>query len=167
MSAEYDRFMKVIADNGGLPIDNDDLAAEAIKDAVLDMGFDPIWATKILLTALDLVNAEFDRPDHKAVELFERHMKSRPDTGPVFQQQEPPTNDPNTVFGRILLRFYLRGHTGQPLPIWFRRMFPRCQIHRAWLSGRDGNFWERGVRYGPANPYPEPCAEIDAESQLS
>jgi hypothetical protein len=89
MSAEYDRFMKVIADNGGLPTDNDGLAAEAIKDAVLDMGFDPIWATKILLTALDLVNAEFDRPDHKAIDLFKRHMASRPDTGPAVSQPEP------------------------------------------------------------------------------
>ncbi|AUR22542.1 hypothetical protein [Phaeobacter inhibens] len=80
MSVEYERFMKVITENGGLPTDNDELAAEAIKDAVLDMGFDPIWATKILLTALDLVNAEFNRPDQKAVELFNRHMDSRPDT---------------------------------------------------------------------------------------
>lgn len=89
MGAEYDRFMKVIADNGGLPIDNDTLAAEAIKDAVLDMGFDPIWATNILLSALDLVNAEFDRPDHKAVDLFQQHMASRPDTGPALSQAEP------------------------------------------------------------------------------
>lgn len=66
MSVEYDRFMKVIAENGGLPIDKDELAAEDIEDAVLDMGFDPIWATKILLSALDLVNTEFERPDHKA-----------------------------------------------------------------------------------------------------
>lgn len=88
MSAEYDRFMKVIAYNGGLPIDNDALAAEAIKDAVLDMGFDPIWATKILLSALDLVNAEFDRPDQKAVKLFNRHMDSRPDTASGARQTE-------------------------------------------------------------------------------
>jgi len=81
MSVDYNRFMKVIAENGGLPIDNDGLAAEAIKDAVLDMGFDPIWATKILLSALDLVNAEFERPDHKAVDLFKDHMAPRPDTG--------------------------------------------------------------------------------------
>ena len=80
MSVEYDRFMKVIAENGGLPIDKDELAAEAIEDAVLDMGFDPIWATKILLSALDLVNTEFERPDHKAVDLFKDHMASRPDT---------------------------------------------------------------------------------------
>lgn len=88
MSVEFDRFMKVIAENGGLPTDNDALAAEAIKDAVLDMGFDPIWATKVLLTALDLVNAEFDRPDHKAVDLFNRHMASRPDTGLAFPEIE-------------------------------------------------------------------------------
>lgn len=79
MRAEYDRFMKVITDNGGLPITNDELAAKALKDAVLDMGFDPIWATKILLSALDLVNAEFGLPDHKAVDLFTQHMASRPD----------------------------------------------------------------------------------------
>ena len=30
MSAKYDRFMKIINENGGLPIDNDDLAAEAV-----------------------------------------------------------------------------------------------------------------------------------------
>lgn len=81
MSEELDRFMKVITENGGLPIDNDALASEAIKDAVLDMGFDPIWATDVLLSALDLINKEFDRPDHKAVDLFKRHMASRPDTG--------------------------------------------------------------------------------------
>lgn len=68
-----------------------------------------------------------------------------------------------TIRGRILLWFYLRGHTGQPLPIWFRRMFPRSQIHRAWLSGRDGNFWQHGVRFGPANPYREYRAAIAAE----
>ena len=89
MSAEYDRFMKIIYDNGGLPIDNDDLAAEAVKEAVLDMGFDPIWATKILLTALDKVNAEFERPDHKAVDLLTQHMASRPDTGPTSSKLEP------------------------------------------------------------------------------
>ena len=86
---EYDRFMKIINNNGGLPIDNDDLAAEAIKEAVLDMGFDPIWATKILLTALDKVTAEFERPDHKAVDLFTQHMASRPDTGPTSSKLEP------------------------------------------------------------------------------
>ena len=31
---EYDRFLKIINDNGGLPIDNDVLAAEAVKDAL-------------------------------------------------------------------------------------------------------------------------------------
>jgi hypothetical protein len=86
---EYDRFMKVIADNRGLPIDNDALAAEAIKDAVLDLGFDPIWATKILLSSLDLVNAEFGRPDYKAVDLFQLHIASRPDTGPTLSQADP------------------------------------------------------------------------------
>lgn len=88
MNVEFDRFMKVIAENGGLPIDNDALAAEAIKDAVLDMGFDPIWATKVLLTALDLVNAEFDRPDYKAADLLNRHMASRPDNGQASPEIE-------------------------------------------------------------------------------
>ena len=46
MRAEYDRFMKVITENGGLPIDNDALASEAIKDAVLDMGYDPFVSPK-------------------------------------------------------------------------------------------------------------------------
>ncbi|WP_341369179.1 hypothetical protein [Yoonia sp. BS5-3] len=72
-------------------------------------------------------------------------------------------DEPTTIYGRFLLWVYVEGHGGRVLPVWFRRMFARSQVHRAWLSGRDGNFWERGVRYGPANPYREYRAAIDAE----
>ena len=77
--------MKVITENGGLPIDNNALASEAITDTVLDMGYDPVRATKIFLTALDLVNLEFARPDQNAVDLFKRHMASRPILPAVWQ----------------------------------------------------------------------------------
>lgn len=60
MRAEFDRFFKIIEEHGGLPIDNDQMAASAVKDLVLDMGFDPYWASKILLSALDMVGQEFD-----------------------------------------------------------------------------------------------------------
>lgn len=60
MRPEFDRFSKIIAEHGGLPIDNDQLAASAVKDLVLDMGFDPYWASRILLSALDMVGQEFD-----------------------------------------------------------------------------------------------------------
>ena len=72
-------------------------------------------------------------------------------------------DNPTTIDGRFLLWVCVQGYAGQVLPVWFRRIFPRSQIHRAWLYGRDGNFWDNGVRYGPANPYHEYRAAIDAE----
>jgi hypothetical protein len=42
-------------------------------------------------------------------------------------------------------------------------MFARSQIHQAWLSGRDGNFWQHGIRFGPANPYGEYRAAVYAD----
>lgn len=77
MNEEFERFSKVIAENGGLPIDNDQLAATAVKDLVLDMGYDPHWSADILLTALDMVNQTFDIEDHRAVQTYTRHMVSR------------------------------------------------------------------------------------------
>lgn len=77
MSEEFERFSKVIAENGGLPIDNDQLAATTVKDLVLDIGFDPHWSADILLTALDLVNQTFDIEDHRAVQTYTKHMVSR------------------------------------------------------------------------------------------
>lgn len=53
----------------------------------------------------------------------------------------------------ILHRIYLHGHYGKSLPRWFRKIAVRTQFHRAWLSGFNGNFWEAGEHYGPANPY--------------
>lgn len=41
MSGEaLDRFCRVFEDHGGLPITDDDLAASAVRDLVLDMGHD-------------------------------------------------------------------------------------------------------------------------------
>ena len=53
----------------------------------------------------------------------------------------------------LLMWFYLRGYSGRPLPVWLRRFAARSEIHRAWLSGFDGNFVENGIRYGTSNPY--------------
>ncbi len=53
----------------------------------------------------------------------------------------------------ILHRFYLHGYSGNALPVWFRRIAARSQIHRAWLSGFDGNFTESGIAHGTSNPY--------------
>ena len=72
-------------------------------------------------------------------------------------------DNPTSIYGRFLLWVCVQGYGGRILPAWFRRLFPRSQVHRAWLYGRDGNFWERGVRYGPANPYHAYRAEIDEE----
>jgi len=60
MTSEYDRFSKVIADHAGLPIDDDNLAATTVRDLVLDMGYDPYWAAKVLLSALDMVGQTFE-----------------------------------------------------------------------------------------------------------
>lgn len=60
MTSEYDRFSKVIADHAGLPIDDDNLAASTVRDLVLDMGYDPYWAAKVLLSALELVGQTFE-----------------------------------------------------------------------------------------------------------
>ncbi len=72
-------------------------------------------------------------------------------------------DNPPSIYGRFLLWVCVQGYGGRILPVWFRRLFPRSQVHRAWLYGRDGNFWERGVRYGPANPYHAYRADIDEE----
>jgi len=75
---EFARFSRVLSEHGGrLPITDDQLAASVVRDMVLDMGFDPYWAGDILLTALDMVNQEFDIKDHKAVDLYLSHMKTR------------------------------------------------------------------------------------------
>lgn len=63
----------------------------------------------------------------------------------------------------ILHRIYLHGHSQKPLPRWLRRAAARSQMHRAWLSGFNGCFWEAGVRYGPANPYAEHLSRNNAE----
>jgi len=54
---------------------------------------------------------------------------------------------------RFLHRIYLWGYGGRAMPRWFRRAIARSELHRAWLSGRDGFFCERGIQYGPANAY--------------
>ena len=64
---ELDRFCKVFDDHGGLPITDDDLAASALSDLVLDMGFDPIWATSVLVSAIAKVNKTFDRDPAKEI----------------------------------------------------------------------------------------------------
>jgi len=51
-------------------------------------------------------------------------------------------------------RVYLAGYSGWIMPRPLRRFFAGSQVHRAWLSGRDGCFIEAGTHYGPANPYP-------------
>ncbi len=41
------------------------------------------------------------------------------------------------------------------MPRWLRRAVARSELHSAWLSGFHGRFEERGVKYGPARPYPQ------------
>ncbi|WP_227272004.1 hypothetical protein [Roseobacter weihaiensis] len=67
MRDEYAEVLKVFSDHGGLPINDDDLAASTVKNLVLDMGYDPIWASKILVSALNKVNETFDREPVKVV----------------------------------------------------------------------------------------------------
>jgi len=54
---------------------------------------------------------------------------------------------------RLLHRIYLWGYGGREMPRWFRREIAGSKIHRAWMLGRDGCFFEDGIQYGPANPY--------------
>lgn len=74
-------------------------------------------------------------------------------------------DNPTSIYGRFLLWVYVEGYGGRTLPVWFRRTFARSHVHRAWLSGRDGNFWEHGVKFGPANPYHEYRASIEAQQE--
>jgi len=53
----------------------------------------------------------------------------------------------------FLHRIYLWGYSGRVTPRWFRRAIARSELHRAWLSGRDGFFCEHGIQYGPASAY--------------
>ena len=57
--------------------------------------------------------------------------------------------------GEVLSRVYLHGHIGTALPRRLCRLVAQSEIHRAWLSGFDGNFVENGVQYGTSNPYNE------------
>ena len=40
----------------------------------------------------------------------------------------------------FLHRIYLWGYGRRVMPRWLRRAIARSEIHRAWLSGRDGFF---------------------------
>lgn len=61
----------------------------------------------------------------------------------------------------IYHRTYLTAYSGWRAPRWLRRLFARSDFHRAWLCGFHGWFEEAGVKYGPANPYPQ--ADHEAE----
>lgn len=79
-------------------------------------------------------------------------------------QPDPPKLEyPRTFKEKLLMRVFLHGHTHGDLPRWFRRAFARSDIHRAWLVGHDGCFWQDGIRFGPANPYGKYLDSINAE----
>ena len=53
----------------------------------------------------------------------------------------------------LIKHSYLAGYSGIMVPRMLRRVLAKSELHRAWLSGHLGVFWEHGIRYGPANPY--------------
>ncbi|TMV62377.1 hypothetical protein FGG78_34885 [Thioclava sp. BHET1] len=55
---------------------------------------------------------------------------------------------------RLLQRLYIAGLYGWVMPRRLRRALGGTELHRAWLLGHLGFFEERGVRFGPAHPYP-------------
>lgn len=72
---------------------------------------------------------------------------------PNLQPALPKNDGPQAFKEKLLMRVFLHGHTHGEMPRWFRRAFARSDIHRAWLVGHDGCFWQDGMRFGPANPY--------------
>ena len=67
--------------------------------------------------------------------------------------QHDSTDQPMNLY----LRIYLARQSGRVMPRWLRRLAARSALHRDWLSGFTGCFEQDGVRYGPANPYSQPC----------
>ncbi|TKA94202.1 hypothetical protein FAZ78_23635 [Cereibacter changlensis] len=68
---------------------------------------------------------------------------------------------------QVYMRFYAAGYSRRVMPRRLRRLLARTGLHRAWLSGYLGCFWEDGIKYGPANPYAQrwdaPTDELEAE----
>lgn len=48
---------------------------------------------------------------------------------------------------------YLHGYKQRLAPKFARRMLAQTELHRAWLSGKNGYFHEDDVRYGLCHPY--------------
>ncbi|TKA94344.1 hypothetical protein FAZ78_22865 [Cereibacter changlensis] len=71
---------------------------------------------------------------------------------------------------QVYMRFYAAGHSRRVMPRRLRRLLARTGLHRAWLSGYLGCFWEDGIKYGPANPHAQrwgtPADEQEAEPAI-
>lgn len=48
---------------------------------------------------------------------------------------------------------YFHGYAQRHTPRALRKLLARSQLHRAWLSGRNGYFIEADVLYGLCHPY--------------
>lgn len=48
----------------------------------------------------------------------------------------------------ILLEIYLMGYEGVCPPRWVRRLIAGSELHRAWLAGYMGVFYEDGLLRG-------------------